>query len=311
MFAQASAQASYLELARSGELHRRVVAARAKLEACDFCPRACGANRLADEKGRCQTGLHALISSYGPHLGEEDPLRGWRGSGTIFFGRCNLNCCFCQNHDISQANAGVEATPQRLAEIMLSLQKEGCHNINLVSPSHVVAQILAALEIAVEDGLTLPLVYNTGGYDSIETLQLLDGVVDIYMPDMKYADAENGERYSNVRRYDEINQAAVREMYRQVGDLYINQQGLATSGLLVRHLVLPNRLAGTQAVVKFLAEDISRNTYLNLMDQYRPAYKAALHPEINRPVSQTEYQEAVQWAYDAGLNRLDRRKRLL
>lgn len=311
MLAQASSQSSYLDLARSGELHRRVIAANARLESCRFCPRACGANRLANEKGHCQTGLRARVSSYGPHLGEEDPLRGWRGSGTIFFGRCNLNCCFCQNHEISQANAGVEAAPQRLAEIMLGLQNEGCHNINLVSPSHVVAQILAALEIAVEQGLTLPLVYNTGGYDAVETLQLLDGVVDIYMPDMKYGNDAAGQRYSNVSRYCTFNQAAVREMYRQVGDLYINQQGVATSGLLVRHLVLPNGLAGTQTVVDFLAEEISRNTYLNLMDQYRPAYKAALHPELNRPVNHAEYQQAVQWAYDAGLNRLDRRKRLL
>lgn len=311
MFAQSPSHSSYLELARSGELHRRVLAATALLESCRFCPRACGANRLAGEKGHCQTGMYARVCSYGPHLGEEDPLRGWRGSGTIFFGRCNLNCCFCQNHDISQTSAGVEVTPQQLADIMLHIQNEGCHNINLVSPTHVVAQILAALEIAVENGLTLPLVYNTGGYDSIETLQLLDGVVDIYMPDMKYGDDEAGQRYSNAPDYSTHNRAALREMYRQVGDLFIDQHGLAASGLIVRHLVLPNGLAGTQEVVQFLATEISRNTYLNLMDQYRPAYKAALYPELNRPVSRAEYQQAVQWAYDAGLNRLDRRKRLL
>jgi putative pyruvate formate lyase activating enzyme len=246
-----------------------------------------------------------MISSYGPHLGEEDPLRGWRGSGTIFFARCNLRCQYCQNHDISQADNGDKAEPEAIAAIMLELQAAGCHNINLVTPSHVVPQILAAVMIAAQAGLRLPLVYNTGGYDSLASLQLLDGVIDIYMPDMKYASPQTGLRYSKVRDYPKVNQAAVREMHRQVGDLQIDERGLATRGLLVRHLVLPNNLAGTQKVVEFLAEEISPDTYFNLMDQYRPAYKASQYPQLNRRVTQSEYQQALQMALQSGLHRLD------
>jgi putative pyruvate formate lyase activating enzyme len=304
-------KASYLELAETGELSRRAGRAIESLSACTGCAWKCGVDRLFGDRGRCGTGLRALVSHYGPHLGEEDPLRGWRGSGTIFFSRCNLACRYCQNADISQAESGFEVSPQHLAAIMLQLQKEGCHNLNLVSPSHVVPQILAALSVAVDYGLTIPLVYNTGGYDSLETLALLDGVVDIYLPDMKYSDPACGERYSLIPDYPQVNQAAVREMHRQVGDLFINQQGLATSGLLVRHLVLPSRLAGSQGVLNFLANEVSRNTYLNLMDQYRPAYQAAEIPELNRPLTRAEYQEVVQWAHEAGLYRLDHRNRLL
>ncbi|PKO22383.1 MAG: radical SAM protein [Chloroflexi bacterium HGW-Chloroflexi-1] len=300
---------AYLKLLRGGELARRVVEAFVHLEACDVCPRGCLVDRRAGELGICRTGERAKISSYGPHLGEEDPLRGWRGSGAIFFARCNLHCQYCQNHDISQADSGEEVEPERLAAIMLALQQAGCHNINLVSPSHVVPQIMAAVLIAAQAGLRLPLVYNTGGYDSMTMLKLLDGVIDIYMPDMKYADAKTAERYSKAPGYPEANQAAVREMHRQVGDLQLDDNGLATRGLLVRHLVLPGGLAGTAQVVRFLANEISPDTYLNVMNQYCPAYHAAEYPELNRRITREEYAAAVKMALEAGLRRLDERRR--
>lgn len=302
----ANFDAAYQALLRSNLLEERVVQAYQSLVKCTGCAWECGVNRLVGERGVCRTGKRAMISSYGPHLGEEDPLRGWRGSGTIFFTRCNLRCQYCQNHDISQTDNGNKAEPEAIAATMLELQEAGCHNINLVSPTHVVPQILAAVLIAARAGLRLPLVYNTGGYDSLTSLQLLDGVVDIYMPDMKYANPQIGLRYSKIRDYPKVNQAAVREMHRQVGDLQIDDRGLATRGLLVRHLVLPNNLAGTQKVVHFLAEEISPDTYFNLMDQYRPAYKASQYPQLNRRVTPSEFQQALQMALEAGLHRLDR-----
>jgi putative pyruvate formate lyase activating enzyme len=301
-------EAAYLPLLRSGELEKRVEAAYRRLEACDICPRRCGVNRRAGELGTCRTGEQALVSSVGPHFGEESPLVGWGGSGTIFFSWCNLQCQYCQNAAISQLGRGDPVSPEEMASSMLSLQRHGCHNVNLVSPSHVVPQILAATLIAAQAGLRLPFVYNTGGYDSLETLALLDGVVDIYMPDVKYADAAVGERYSRVREYPAINQAAVREMHRQVGDLLVDEQGIALRGLLVRHLVLPQGLAGTSEVVRFLAS-LSRDTYLNVMDQYRPCYKAGQLPPLDRPITRAEYQEAVRLAQEAGLYRLDDRVR--
>jgi len=242
-------------------------------------------------------------------MGEEDPLRGWRGSGTIFFSRCNLRCQYCQNFDISQTDAGLEYDTEELAAIMLLLQRQGCHNINFVSPSHVVSQILEGLLLAAQAGLRLPLVYNTGGYDSLESLKLMDGVIDIYMPDMKYTDEATAQKYSGIPNYPQVNQAAVREMHRQVGDLVVNEDGLAQRGLLIRHLVLPNRLAGTQEIIRFVAKEISPNTYLNLMDQYRPAYCAYQYPELSRPINRLEYEEAVEWASGNGLRRLDERRR--
>ncbi|MBN1146150.1 MAG: radical SAM protein [Anaerolineales bacterium] len=301
---------AYLELLRSGELKQRVALAYERLRQCDICAWECKADRLAGAMGICRTAEKARLSSYGPHMGEEDPLRGWRGSGTIFFARCNLRCQFCQNHDISQADAGRLVEPEELAAVMLELQSYGCHNINLVSPSHVAPQIMAALLIAAQAGLRLPLVYNTGGYDSLQTLKLLDGVVDIYMPDMKYASKQIARHYSKIPNYPQVNQAAVREMHRQVGDLQIDENGLALRGLLVRHLVLPNGLAGTQEIVRFLAQEISSNTYLNLMDQYRPAYNASQFPKLKRPLTSDEFQEAVRMAHAAGLHRLDERKPL-
>ena len=296
---------AYLNLLETGELAERVRQAYASLQSCNFCAWYCQKDRLAGKLGVCQTGERARLASYGPHHGEENPLRGRRGSGTIFFAGCNLRCQYCQNHAISQSEAGEEIEPQELAALMLELQALGCHNINFVSPTHVVAQILAAVAIAAQAGLRLPLVYNTGGYDLLEALALLDGVIDIYMPDMKYASPRIGQVYSKVRNYPQHNQAALREMHRQVGDLALDQDGLARRGLLVRHLVLPNDLAGTQAVVSFLAEQISTDTYLNLMDQYRPEFNASRFAKLNRPVRREEFQAAVELAHAAGLSRLD------
>ena len=300
---------AYLALAASGELDRRVAAAYRHLEDCDLCARYCHVNRRQGIEGAvCRTGEGALVASYGAHHGEEAPLRGWAGSGTVFFSWCNLRCVFCQNWEISQRGVGREVEPRGLADMMLELQAQGCHNINLVSPSHVVAQIIAAVADAVPRGLRLPLVYNTGGYDSLEALALLDGIVDIYMPDMKYGDSALARKYSKVRNYVEANRAAVKEMHRQVGDLVLDARGIAQRGLLVRHLVLPHGIAGTEQVLQFLAEEISANTYLNLMDQYRPCYRADEYPEIDRPITAAEHGEALDAAARYGLARLDHRR---
>ena len=280
--------------------------AGAILRECRLCPRECRVDRLAGQKGKCQVTREVVVSSYGPHFGEETPLVGGHGSGTIFFGYCNLKCVFCQNYTISHLGEGTSVTSDELAGMMLSLQTQGCHNINLVSPTHVVPRILAALEIAAGKGLSIPLVYNTGGYDSSETLHLLDGIVDIYMPDMKYSDARTAEQLSGIKDYPRANQAAVKEMHRQVGDLQMDEWGVAQRGLLVRHLVLPNRLAGTGDVVRFLAQEVSHNTYLNIMAQYHPAYKALDWPRLSRRITDREFSEAVELAHRYGLNRLDR-----
>jgi putative pyruvate formate lyase activating enzyme len=303
-----SFEPAYLLLLHSGELKRRVEVACEHLHACDLCGRECRVDRFA-ELGSCHTGVDPVVSSFGPHLGEEDPLRGYQGSGTIFFAWCNLNCQYCQNYDISQLGYGDEVQPEELAKMMLSLQARGCHNINFVSPTHVVAPILVAVLIAAQAGLRLPLVWNTGGYDSLAALALLDGVVNIYMPDIKYADAESARRYSRVEDYPTINQAAVKEMHRQVGDLVMDERGIAQRGLLVRHLVLPEGLAGTAKVARFLAEEVSRDTYVNVMDQYRPCYKANELPPLNRSITRAEYQEALRQARAAGLHRFDKRER--
>jgi putative pyruvate formate lyase activating enzyme len=303
-------EASYLRLQRRGELHQRVEQALALLADCHLCPRDCGVDRLAGKVGTCRTGRQAIVASFHAHFGEEAPLVGSHGSGTIFFSWCNLRCLFCQNYEISQLGEGEAVTPDTLAMMMLVLQKRGCHNINLVSPSHVVPQILEALELAVEYGLTIPLVYNTGGYDALATLALLDGIVDIYMPDMKYADAAIAQELSGIKDYPAHNRAAVKEMYRQVGDLTMDENGVATRGLLVRHLVLPEGLAGTADVVRFLATEVSPRTYLNIMDQYRPCHKAHTRPPLDRPLTRQEYRQAVDLALAAGLTRLDDRRRL-
>jgi len=288
-----------------GELHKRVESARKVLADCELCPRHCHVNRLRGELGQCRTGEKAIVSSYGPHFGEESPLVGTGGSGTIFFAHCNLHCIFCQNYPISQLGEGSEASSDDLAYMMLSLQRRGCHNINLVTPTHVVPQILEGLELAIADGLNIPLVYNCGGYESMDTLRLLDGIVDIYMPDMKYADSTIAREYSGAEDYAEVNRAAVKEMHRQVGDLRIGSEGTATRGLLVRHLVLPNRLAGTDQVAAFLADEVSSNTYVNVMAQYHPCHKAYDFPALSRSITKEEYLEAVTLALQHGLNRLD------
>ena len=299
-------EASYVSRHETGELDQRVSTAYEHLRACDLCARGCRVDRT-ETVGACNTGVLAKVASFGPHFGEEDPLRGYRGSGTIFFSWCNLSCRYCQNSDISQRGQGREVEPEELARMMLSLQERGCHNINLVSPSHVVAPILAAVAVAAEDGLNLPLVWNTGGYDSAVTLGLLDGIVDIYMPDMKYADAAVGETYSGVKDYPQINQAAVKEMHLQVGDLTMDDDGIAQQGLLVRHLVLPGGLAGTAEIASFLADCVSKDTYINVMDQYRPCYEAGRLPPLDKPLSREAYDEALEAAGEAGLHRFDRR----
>ena len=303
---------AYLALLRSGELKRRAEVAHGRLEACDICARQCGVNRLESaEKAGCHTGDRAVVSSYGPHFGEENPLVGTGGSGTIFFTWCNLRCQFCQNYEISQQGQGRPTEPEDLAKMMLSLQEQGCHNINFVSPSHVVPQILVALLIAAEAGLRMPLVYNTGGYDALQTLKLLDGVVDIYMPDMKYADPDVARRFSKVANYPAVNQAAVKEMHRQVGDLNVDDRGIAQRGLLVRHLVLPEGMAGTETIVRFLRDEVSADTYINVMAQYRPSYRAYTMPPLDRRITDQEYAEAVRLAEEAGLRLDERRPRLL
>lgn len=284
----------------------RAEKAKSMLAECRLCLRHCGVNRLIGESGKCRITSQAMVSSYGSHFGEEAPLVGSHGSGTIFFTYCNLRCVFCQNYSISQLGEGSVVDREELAGMMLSLQAKSCHNINLVSPTHVVPYILEALELAASRGLHLPLVYNTGGYDSLETLELLDGIVDIYMPDMKYSDEKTAEQLSGIKGYPQMNRAAVREMHRQVGDLQLDESGVAQRGLLVRHLVLPNRLAGTEEVVRFLAQEVSTNTYLNIMAQYHPCYKAFDIPQLARPVNRQEFSEAIDLAHQQGLFRLDK-----
>jgi len=300
----------YIPLFQNGELPKRRDIGYQILESCTLCPRHCQVNRLKGEKGFCKSGSLAMISSYGPHFGEEQPLVGSHGSGTIFMTHCNLGCVFCQNYDISHLGEGQEVSAKDLARMMLALQKGGCHNINFVSPSHVVPQILDALIIAVENGLNIPLVYNTGGYDQVKTIQLLDGVFDIFMPDFKFSDPEKGRTYAQAPDYFEAASAAIMEMHRQVGDLKLDENQIAFQGLLVRHLVMPNRMAGTMKIMEWISQRISQNTYINIMDQYRPCGEAYQYPDINRRITHQEYQEAIEIAYKYGLTRLDNRRRL-
>ncbi len=299
-------KAAYHELLSSDSFPERIARARDHLSSCTVCPEVCRVDRTADEVGNCGIGNLAWVSSYGPHLGEEAPLRGWKGSGTIFFSGCNLSCKYCQNASISQKKSGQEMDARQLAEVMLQLQGRGCHNINFVSPSHVVPQILEAVYLAAKEGLEIPLVYNTGGYDSLAMLKLLSGVIDIYMPDMKYSQDEVGEKYSRVRHYPTVNRRGVKEMHRQVGDLVINQEGIAQRGLLVRHLVLPHDLAGSSSVLRFLAEEISPDTYINIMDQYRPSYQVYDDSHLGRMVTREEYSRVRVLAEELGLQRGDR-----
>lgn len=299
---------AYLALVESGALQQRSEEAVASLAKCKTCPRGCGANRLAGYTGTCMTKRYAVVSSFFPHMGEENCLRGWRGSGTIFFSQCNLRCIFCQNYDISQFTSGKETQAQQLADMMLSLQQAGCHNINFVTPDHVVPQILEALVLAAQQGLRLPLVYNTSGYCSQNTLKWLDGVVDIYMPDYKVADAIHAKRYLQAKDYPTVALEAIQKMHHQVGDLKMDEQGLAKRGVLVRHLVMPEDVANTRRVMENLAE-ISPNMYVNIMGQYHPSAKVSpeKYPRINRRVTKEEMVQAYQAAEQAGLWRLDQR----
>lgn len=302
------AEPAYLMLYEKGGLKERVQKAMAILEDCRLCPRACGVNRLKGETGYCKTGRYAKVAGCSAHFGEEAPLVGRNGSGTIFLSSCNLLCTFCQNHEISHLNEGAEAGPSRMAAMMLHLFQEGCHNINFVTPTHVVPQILEALVPAIEQGLRLPLVYNAGGYESVETLALLDGIFDIYMPDFKFWDDEMSERFCNVPDYREKAVSGVKEMHRQVGDLTMDANGVAFRGLLVRHLVMPNGAAGTDRVMDFLANEVSPNTYVNIMDQYRPRGAAKGDTLADRSIRALEFQQALEWAKEAGLERLDQRR---
>jgi len=300
---------SYISLYREGILHERYRAALELIKECTLCPRECGVNRLDDELGICRTGRRARVASFHPHFGEESPLVGSHGSGTIFVSYCNLLCSFCQNFEISHLGEGQEVEAEDLAIMMLTLAKKGCHNINFVTPTHVVPQILEGLIMAVEHGLNVPLVYNSGGYDKIETLQILDGVFDIYMPDFKFWDAQWSKAYCNAPDYREYTTEAIKEMHRQVGNLLINHQGIAERGLLVRHLVMPNGIANTNEVMAFLANEISTNTYVNVMDQYRPCGQSVTDTTIGRRLSRDEFNEAITIAQKAGLTRLDPRIR--
>jgi len=301
---------AYLRLYESGELKRRVQRALQFLTPCTACPRDCRVDRLADKFAVCKTGRFAVVSSHFPHFGEEDCLRGWKGSGTIFFSGCNLRCVFCQNFDISWQLRGVPAPPEKLAGMMLELQEIGCHNINFVTPEHVVPQIIEALPLAIEGGLRLPLVYNTSAYDSMDCLAHLDGIVDIYMPDFKYWDGEMARKYSKAPDYPEVARRTIKEMHRQVGELVFNEQGLAQRGLLIRHLVMPGDIAGTSQMMRWIARELSRETYVNVMAQYYPAGKVSRneYPEINRRVLPSEYERALDEAWRAGLKRLDPRR---
>ncbi|MCS7047966.1 MAG: radical SAM protein [Verrucomicrobiae bacterium] len=305
---------AYLEAFESGRLVEKRDEALEMLRVCTVCPRNCRVDRLQNKKACCHSGRYARVSAAFPHHGEEDCLRGWNGSGTIFFAWCNLRCVFCQNYETSQDGEGAEVTPEQLAGIMLRLQEIGCHNINFVTPEHVVPQILEALPLAIERGLRLPLVYNTSAYDSLHSLQLMNGVVDIYMPDFKLWEPDRCLRYLAAKDYAAVARDTIREMHRQVGELVVDEDGLALRGVLVRHLVMPGLLDDTREIMRWLATELSRDTYVNVMDQYYPAWRARTDPkfaELGRRISSDEFHEAIAHARSAGLWRFDHRWREL
>jgi len=300
--------AGYVALNQTGELSERIDRAFDLLHSCSICPRKCGVNRICYERGFCKTGLKPVISGSGPHFGEEPPLVGRNGSGTVFVSHCNLACEFCQNYDISQCGRGNELSCKELAGTMISLQNRGCHNINIVTPSHVVPQMMKAVKIAADQGLDIPIVYNSGGYDAVDTLRLLDGIVDIYMPDAKYGSDDVALSLSHAPGYVASMHAAIREMHRQTGNLVI-EEGIAVRGLIIRHLVLPENLAGSDHVLPWIAREISRNTYVNIMDQYHPSWHtqketgSSLPPSLQRKITPEEYLFAVKCALNSGLHR--------
>lgn len=291
----------WLKMLDLGILKERRDIAYYYLESCRLCPRECGVNRLKGEKGMCGVDARLWVSSYGPHYGEERPLSGINGSGTIFFTYCNLKCIYCQNYTISQLGDGDIVSEEDLASMMLYLQRLGCHNINLVTPTHFVPQILSSLTIAVERGLNIPIVYNTSGYERVEILKLLDGIVDIYLPDMRYSSDEYAIKFSSAPRYPEFNRLAVKEMYRQVGNLVLDERGIAKRGLIIRHLVMPEDISGTEDILRFIAEELSKDTYISLMAQYRPEYRAINVPPLNRRITREEYKKAIEIAQNLGL----------
>jgi putative pyruvate formate lyase activating enzyme len=299
---------AYGRLARQGKLEERAEQAYAVFEECALCPRQCGANRKRGERGFCRAPSKVKVYSAHPHFGEEVPLVGEGGSGTIFFSNCNLRCVFCQNWPIAHKGQGEEISDEELAGMMLRLQKIGCHNINLVTPTHVMPNILNATRIAFQRGLRIPLVYNTSGYERMESLELLDDIVDIYLPDMKYMDGGKAGQYSaGASDYPEVTRKAILEMNRQVGEHAADERGIARRGLMIRHLVMPNRVAGTKAFTKWVAEALSKTTYVNIMAQSHVDYKAADYPEIARSITGREFIEAMAWAEEAGLTSLDPR----
>ena len=298
-----NATPSYINLYRTGELQKRIIILNDMLETCELCPRRCQVNRLQEELGFCKAGAQLMISSAFPHFGEEAPLVGTGGSGTIFFTHCNLRCIFCQNYDTSHQGIGETLSSEQLARYMHALQERGCHNINLVTPTHYLPQIIAALPSAIDLGLHIPLVYNCGGYESLEIIKLLDGIIDIYMPDVKFADRRVAEQYAQAPDYPEIVKSVLQEMHRQVGDLHINEGGIAERGILIRHLVIPQGLAGTREIMHFIGSEISCGSYINIMNQYRPEYKACNFPELNRGITLREYHEAIACAHGEGLSK--------
>ncbi|WP_163338099.1 radical SAM protein [Desulfopila sp. IMCC35008] len=302
-------QPSYLKLSKSGELVKRAEQGLELLSSCSICPRNCGVDRTADERGFCGVGKYAEVASFGPHFGEEAPLVGRNGSGTIFFCGCNLLCVFCQNYDISHPEEGTcsPVDAKTLARLMTDLQRQGCHNINLVTPSHIVPQLLWALVYAIDEGLTVPLVYNSGGYDKLDTLHLLDGVVDIFMPDFKFWDGETSAAFMQAPDYPEVARSAIIEMQKQVGDLVVDKNGVAERGLLVRHLLMPSGMAESREIFRFLAQQVSANCYTNIMDQYHPCGKALEFHELSGSISAVHYEEMVQAARSSGLRRIDSR----
>lgn len=299
---------SYIKARQTGKLADSTAKAFRIIENCRLCPRECEVNRLKDEMGICLTGRFALVSGCNPHFGEEAPLVGTNGSGTIFLANCNLLCVFCQNWETSHLGDGRAANPETLAAMMLYLQNQGCHNINFVTPTHVVPQILEALPHAIEGGLNVPLVYNTSGYDSVETLKLLEGIFDIYMPDFKFWNTWPARKYLKAPDYPEKAREAILEMHRQVGDLSMDENGIALRGVLLRHLVMPGDTAGSREIMRFLAKEISPNTYVNIMDQYHPCGNAHKYPPLDRCITSEEYEEALISAQEEGITRLDKRE---
>jgi len=298
-------KASYLKLLKSGKLEKRIEKFYQILESCQLCPRKCQVDRLKGQKGICQTGSNLRVASYHPHFGEEKVLVGSHGSGTIFLSYCSLRCFYCQNYEISHLGVGREYSEAEVAQMMLDLQAQGCHNINFVTPTHFAPQLVKSVKIAAERGLSLPIVWNCGGYENLEVIKLLEGIVDIYMPDMKYGDNEPGKKYSNppIPDYWDKNRQVLREMHRQVGDLKFNEKGIARRGLLIRHLVLPNDIARSENILKFIAKEISENTYVNIMAQYYPIGQALKFPELSRSITEKEFLKVIQIAEKLGLTR--------